>query len=59
VAKTNASFWAEKVRSNRQRDVETDRLLADEGWLVIRAWEHDSPTEVAALVAQTVQERRL
>jgi DNA mismatch endonuclease (patch repair protein) len=47
VAKTNATFWAEKVRRNRERDAETDRLLTEHGWVVIRVWEHDDPRQAA------------
>jgi DNA mismatch endonuclease (patch repair protein) len=47
VAKTNAAFWAEKVRRHRERDAETDRLLAQNGWKVVRVWEHDDPVEAA------------
>ncbi|WP_232425583.1 very short patch repair endonuclease [Pseudofrankia inefficax] len=35
VAKTNAAFWAKKVRENRDRDAQTNRLLKDAGWVVI------------------------
>jgi len=45
-AKANASFWADKLASNEQRDRDTDRRLADAGWTVIRVWEHE-PVEVA------------
>src|SRR4051794_16485610 len=40
VAKSNATFWVEKVARTRERDAETDQLLLDAGWTVIRAWEH-------------------
>ncbi|CAM00878.1 very short patch repair protein [Saccharopolyspora erythraea NRRL 2338] len=55
---TNAEFWAEKVRRNRERDREIDRLLAEAGWSVIRIWEHEDPQVGAALVAQEVRSRR-
>lgn len=55
---TNYEFWAEKVRRNRERDRETDRLLADAGWSVIRIWEHEDPQVGAARVAQKVRARR-
>ena len=55
---TNSEFWAEKVRRNRERDQETDRLLGEAGWSVVRIWEHESPEEGAARVAQVVRERR-
>jgi DNA mismatch endonuclease, patch repair protein len=55
VAKANAEFWAEKVRRNRERDTETDRLLAAAGWTIVRVWEHEDPMKVANLVARVVR----
>ena len=55
VAKTNAAYWADKVTQNRERDRETDRLLGDAGWLVLRVWEHESPTDAAGRVAALVR----
>lgn len=54
VAKANAEFWAEKVRRNRERDAETDGLLIEAGWTVIRAWEHENPADVAERVVAAV-----
>ncbi|MFC0862218.1 very short patch repair endonuclease [Sphaerimonospora cavernae] len=54
VAKTNAAYWAEKVRRNRERDEETDRLLKAADWSVIRIWEHEDPGEAARRVAAVV-----
>ncbi|MEU4244876.1 very short patch repair endonuclease [Actinoplanes sp. NPDC026619] len=50
VAKTNATFWAEKVRRNRERDAETNRLLAEHGWTVVRIWEHDDSGAAAVRI---------
>lgn len=58
VAKTNAQFWAEKVRRNRERDAETDRLLAEAGWVVVRIWEHEDPAKAALRVEETVKGQR-
>lgn len=55
VAKANADFWAQKVARNRDRDAETDRLLRDAGWTVIRAWEHEPPEEVVARIVAVVR----
>lgn len=55
AARTNATFWAEKIRRNHERDIETDRLLSDSGWTVIRAWEHDDPGDVASAVVDTLR----
>ncbi|HEY8480878.1 MAG TPA: very short patch repair endonuclease [Spirillospora sp.] len=57
-ARTNAEYWAEKVERNRERDAETDRLLTEAGWLVIRVWEHEDPHEAAQRIAEIVRSRR-
>ena len=35
-AKANAVFWRNKIQTNKERDLETNKLLKKEGWLVIR-----------------------
>ncbi|WP_338597167.1 very short patch repair endonuclease [Saccharopolyspora sp. SCSIO 74807] len=55
---TNSEFWAEKVRRNRERDRETDRLLLEAGWSVLRIWEHEDPQAGAARIAHEVRLRR-
>ncbi|MFI7038598.1 very short patch repair endonuclease [Microbispora rosea] len=56
---TNAEYWAEKVRRNRERDAETDRLLTEAGWSVIRIWEHENPEASANVIATEVHGRSL
>lgn len=58
LPKTNAAFWMSKLEGNRQRDRDTDRLLDEEGWLVIRVWEHDKLEEAALAIADAVAVRR-
>ncbi|PWJ26060.1 T/G mismatch-specific endonuclease [Branchiibius hedensis] len=57
VAIANAEFWAEKVRRNRERDIETNEALVAAGWVVIRVWEHEDPNAAAGQVAETVRGR--
>ena len=54
----NADWWRAKIERNRERDAETDRLLAEAGWHSIRIWEHEDPEEAVDLVATTVAARR-
>src|SRR5262245_29646094 len=56
--KENAEFWRNKIETNRRRDADTDRRLADSGWLVVRVWEHEAPGEAAERVAAVVRSRR-
>ncbi|MFE5729417.1 very short patch repair endonuclease [Streptomyces sp. NPDC056528] len=48
VSRTNPEYWAEKAEKNRARDRQTDRLLQEAGWAVLRVWEHEDPHQAAA-----------
>jgi DNA mismatch endonuclease (patch repair protein) len=52
--KHNAAWWAEKIATNAERDRDTDRRLAADGWIVVRVWEHEVPEAAAARVAEAV-----
>ncbi len=56
--KANASWWATKLEGNRTRDAETNRLLEDAGWIVLRFWEHEDPDSAAASVVEAVRARQ-
>lgn len=47
----NAEFWSKKVAENRSRDAETNRVLGERGWTVLRCWEHEDPEAVAQRIA--------
>lgn len=36
--KTRRDFWIPKIERNMQRDDEVNRILEDDGWLVLRFW---------------------
>jgi len=57
AARTNASFWANKVDVNRRRDRETDHLLDESGWASLRVWEHEDPRQAAEYISRIVRER--
>ncbi|MGC4773618.1 very short patch repair endonuclease [Micromonospora sp. DT44] len=54
-ARVNGQFWREKIEGNRARDRETNQLLADASWSVIRVWEHEDPAEAADRIESTVR----
>lgn len=54
----NADYWREKIETNRLRDRDTDARLAEEGWTVVRVWEHDPPLAAADRIEQLVRSRR-
>jgi len=57
VASANATFWADKVETNRRRDRDTDGRLAEAGWVSVRVWEHEDAAEAARHVEEIVRAR--
>lgn len=58
LPKNNGGWWAAKLAVNRRRDEETDRVLMDAGWVVLRFWEHDDPLIAAESVVEAVSRKR-
>ena len=56
--KTNTDYWRAKIAGNRIRDRQTDELLSEAGWLVLRFWEHEDPNEITDAIAAAVEGRR-
>jgi DNA mismatch endonuclease, patch repair protein len=54
----NREWWDWKIARNQARDRDTDRLLDDLGWRVVRVWEHVPVPDAVELVAIAVQSRR-
>ncbi|MEV7465799.1 very short patch repair endonuclease [Streptomyces kronopolitis] len=52
--KANADWWRSKLDGNIARDRETTEHLTEQGWTVLRFWEHEDPALVAERVAATV-----
>lgn len=51
---TNREYWSAKIATNERRDRETDRMLAEAGWMVLRIWEHEVAIEAATRIQETV-----
>jgi len=51
-------YWQPKIAGNMQRDARNFRRLRQDGWTVIRLWEHDierNPSECADRVERAVR----
>lgn len=55
---SHAEWWDKKLRTNVERDEQTERLLTEAGWFVVVVWEHESPDSAAERVALAVRARR-
>lgn len=40
LPKTNADFWRQKIGRNIERDADVTRHYVEEGWIILRFWEH-------------------
>jgi DNA mismatch endonuclease, patch repair protein len=56
--KRNAAWWATKIAANAERDRDTDRRLAADGWTAMRVWEHECPEVAAARITEAISVRR-
>ncbi len=52
--KSHKRFWDEKIRRNRERDLEYTIRLRDEGWTVLRFWESDIRNDLDGCVKQII-----
>lgn len=41
IVASNKEYWSEKIKKNKERDLETTMTLRDNGWTVLRFWESD------------------
>lgn len=57
TAQTNSEYWRDKITRNQARDVETDALLEAAGWLPLRFWEHEPPSDVASRIVFALERR--
>ncbi|MDP6637364.1 MAG: hypothetical protein QGG42_20900, partial [Phycisphaerae bacterium] len=55
--KTNREFWSEKILRNKERDLDTNRVLLEAGWTVIRFWEHEDMATAAEKVIMEIRGR--
>jgi DNA mismatch endonuclease, patch repair protein len=55
---TRKEFWMKKICSNVDRDLKNTRQLQDDGWAVLRFWEHEirkTPEDVIEKILQSLQ----
>jgi DNA mismatch endonuclease (patch repair protein) len=53
--KANADYWIPKLVENVERDRRVERELAEQGWRVVRIWEHEDPADAAARVHDVIR----
>ena len=54
----NETYWNPKILRTQERDQETDELLTNAGWTVLRFWEHEPPATAAERITEQMRARR-
>jgi len=49
-----SDFWKKKISKTRERDINNHRLLRDEGWTVIRLWQHEVKNSLEECIERVV-----
>lgn len=57
LPRANRSWWEHKINVTMARDVDTTQSLLEDGWLVLRLWEHEFPDEMETRVVQVLASR--
>ena len=57
MSKTNESFWADKIRNNRERDLKTAAMLEATDWKVITIWECQLKKEVLEETVSSIRKQ--
>lgn len=58
--KTNREFWIPKIERNIERDLEVNRMLKEQGWIVLRFWGKQirkNLQECADIIEETIRAR--
>ena len=48
--KSNSKWWSAKLSANRDRDERINKALLEEGWSVLRIWEHQNSEQGARVI---------
>lgn len=55
--KANHEWWEAKLEANCQRDADTNRILSEAGWTVLRFWAHEPAGDVAQTIVDVLARR--
>ncbi|SDN60501.1 T/G mismatch-specific endonuclease [Psychrobacillus sp. OK028] len=50
MPKTNTSFWHQKINRNIERDYDISSHYSEEGWTLLRFWEHEVKNDLDRVV---------
>jgi DNA mismatch endonuclease (patch repair protein) len=62
LPQTNREYWESKIKRNVERDERNTQTLVDDGWRVMRVWEHEmqdaaTRSEIRSKIRQAIEGR--
>lgn len=52
---THTKYWEQNIKRNIERDLENTIMLRDNGWIVLRFWEHEIKHELEWCVGEVAR----
>ena len=59
--KSNLKYWSPKLKRNKERGLEVNKILRKDGWIVLRFWEHQVKKDIDKIInkiEKKVKERK-
>ncbi|MCF3940692.1 very short patch repair endonuclease [Gordonia sp. GW1C4-4] len=53
----NSDYWSSKIKRNSERDERVTEMLRENGWTVLRFWEHQPARETADDIVREILSR--
>ncbi|MGA2668823.1 MAG: very short patch repair endonuclease [Ignavibacteria bacterium] len=54
--KSNRKYWIPKLNRNKERAKEVNKLLRNDGWIVLRFWEHQVKNDLDVVISKIYKE---
>lgn len=52
---TNSKYWINKIKRNKEHDLETTIALRDSGWIVLRFWESEIKKNINFCIEEVIK----
>jgi DNA mismatch endonuclease, patch repair protein len=54
IPESNRDFWFNKISRNKRRDAEVSEHYLNQGWFLLRLWEHDIKADFEATIEKII-----
>lgn len=54
VPKSNEAYWGTKLEKNQKRDIEVTKYYIENGWRILRIWEHEIKEDINSVLDKVV-----